>query len=223
MGQLRVTGGILNGRKILIPAHGEARYTSSKVRAAIFNLIGDVAGCDILDLFAGSGSLSIEALSRGAARAVCVEKSARMTEMLRENLRSLALDKDCVVLRMDVIYALPALSRRGDTYDLIFMDPPYDKGYVSVTLDLLKKQMVCRDDSLIVLEHSKREPLPDFVNPGSVRSKLYGDTAVTLIAYANLISGGRCGLRPDTPGGSEEPPPASGYPRYTKKYGGRAT
>ena len=181
MGELRVTGGVLKGRKILVPALGEARYTSSKVRAAIFNLIGDVAGCDVLDLFAGSGSLSIEALSRGAKRAVCVEKSGRMAEMLRENFRRLGLDKDCVVLNMDVIYALPALSKRGDTYDLILMDPPYDKGYVSVMFELLRKHPVCRDESLLVLEHSKREPLPGFVSPEGVRSKVYGDTAVSVI------------------------------------------
>lgn len=182
MGELRVTGGILRGRKILVPAHGEARYTSSKARSAIFNLIGDVEGYDVLDLFAGSGSLSIEALSRGARRAVCVEKERRMAEAIKENLRRLGLDKDCVVLNMDVIYALPALSRRRDTFDLILMDPPYDMGYVSATLDLLKKQTICRDGSLLVLEHSKREQLPGFVSPGSVRSRFYGDTAVSLVA-----------------------------------------
>jgi 16S rRNA (guanine966-N2)-methyltransferase len=182
VGELRVTGGMLRGRKILVPAHGEARYTSSKARAAIFNLIGDVQGYNVLDLFAGSGSLSIEALSRGARRVVCVEKSKRMAEAIRENVKRLGLDKDCVVLNMDVIYALPALSRRGDTYDLILMDPPYDAGYVSVTLDLLKKQTVCRDGALLVLEHSKREQVPGFVDPESVRSRLYGDTAISLIA-----------------------------------------
>jgi 16S rRNA (guanine966-N2)-methyltransferase len=94
LGELRVTGGVFKGRKILVPAHGEARYTSSKVRGAIFNLIGDVADCDVLDLFAGSGSLTVEALSRGARRAVCVEKSRPMAGVLKENLRRLGLDKD---------------------------------------------------------------------------------------------------------------------------------
>ena len=177
-GGVPVTRGNLKGRKILVPAHGEARYTSSKARAAIFNLIGDVEGYDVLDLFAGFGSLSIEALSRGARRAVCVEKERRMAEAIKENLRRLGLDKDCVVLNMDVIYALPALSRRRDTYDLILMDPPYDMGYVSATLDLLKKQTICRDGSLLVLEHSKREQLPGFVDPGSVKA---GFTEIQLL------------------------------------------
>ena len=198
VGELRVTGGFLKGRKISVPARGEARYTSSKVRAAIFNLIGDVTDFEVLDLFAGSGSLAIEALSRGAKRAVCVEKDRRMAEMLKENLRRLSLDKDCVVLNMDVIYALPALLGKGEMYDLVLLDPPYEMGHVSATVDLLRKQTVCRDGTLLVLEHSKREQLPGFIGTGRPKSKLYGDTAVTLITYANLHSGG-------DRGGSEEP------------------
>jgi 16S rRNA (guanine966-N2)-methyltransferase len=186
VGELRVTGGVLRGRKILVPAHGEARYTASKVRAAIFNLIGDVTHYDVLDLFAGSGSLSIEALSRGARRAVCVEKDRGMADVLKENLRRMGLDKDCVVMNMDVIYALPALSKRGDTYDLIVVDPPYEMGLIPATLDLLKKERLCGDGSLLVLEHSKREQLPGFIDPDSLRNRLYGDTAISLI---------RCGTK----------------------------
>ncbi|HVN25676.1 MAG TPA: 16S rRNA (guanine(966)-N(2))-methyltransferase RsmD [Syntrophorhabdales bacterium] len=182
MGELRLTGGRLKGRKIRVPDNADARYTSSKVRAAIFNLVGDIEGCEVLDLFAGAGSLSVEALSRGAKRAVCVEKSGRMAEMLKENLKKMGLDKDCVVLNMDVIYAVPALASKEDAFDLILMDPPYDKGYVSMTLEILRSQSICRSETLLVVEHSKRERLPDFINPESVRSKLYGDTAVSLIA-----------------------------------------
>ncbi len=173
---------MLKGRKIRVPTHAEARYTSSKVRSAIFNLIGDVIECDVLDLFAGSGSLTIEALSRGAARAVCVEKNGHMAGMLRENVRRLDLDKNCVVLHMDVIYALRTLSKKGDSFDVILMDPPYEMGYVSGTLELISKETICRDDSVVVVEHSKRERLPDFIGPERVRTKLYGDTAVSVIS-----------------------------------------
>ncbi len=182
MGALRITGGTLKGRKIFVPARGGARYTSSKARAAIFNMIGDVTGYEILDLFAGSGALAAEGLSRGARHAVCVEKEKRMADALKENLRRLGLDKDCVVMNMDVIYALPALSRKGAVYDLILMDPPYDQGYISATLEILRSLRVCRDGTLVVLEHSKREPVPDFVEAVSVRTRLYGDTAISLIS-----------------------------------------
>jgi 16S rRNA (guanine966-N2)-methyltransferase len=181
MGDVRLTGGILKGRKVSVPAREGARYTSSKVRAAIFNMIGDVEGYQVLDLFAGSGLFSIEALSRGAQRVVCVEKNRAMIDVLKENMKRLGLDKDCVVLNMDVLYALPVLSKKGDRYDLIFMDPPYDTGYVSATVDLLKGFPICGDGSLVVVEHSKREQLTGVRQEWDVRSRLYGDTVVSLI------------------------------------------
>jgi 16S rRNA (guanine(966)-N(2))-methyltransferase RsmD len=193
MGEVRVTGGVLRGRKVSVPSGGGARYTSSKVRAAIFDSIGSVEGLQVLDLFAGSGLFSIEALSRGAERAVCVEKNRAMASVLKENLDRLGLDKDCVVLNMDVIYAVPVLSRKGHRYDLIFMDPPYDTGYVSTTVGLLKGRTVCRDGALLVVEHSKREQLPGFQEEYEVRSKLYGDTAVSVIRCGWLNNARRSG------------------------------
>ncbi len=177
---------MLRGRKVSVPSHGGARYTSSKVREAIFDSIGSVEGFQVLDLFAGSGLFAIEALSRGAERAVCVEKNRAMASVLKGNLARLGLDKDCVVLNMDVIYAVPVLSRKGARYDLIFMDPPYEAGYVSTTFDLLKDRMVCREGALLVVEHSKREPLRGFQEGYEVRSRLYGDTAVSVIRCGRL-------------------------------------
>jgi 16S rRNA (guanine966-N2)-methyltransferase len=104
-----------------------------------------------------------------------------MIDVLKENMKRLGLDKDCVVLDMDVLYALPVLSKKGDRYDLIFMDPPYDTGYVSATVDLLKGSPICGDGSLVVVEHSKREQLTGVRQEWDVRSRLYGDTVVSLI------------------------------------------
>ena len=105
-----------------------------------------------------------------------------MAEMLKENLRRLGLDKDCVVLNMDVIYALPALSRRGDTYDLILMDPPYDMGYVSVTLDLLKQTDGLPRWIVYSCWSIRREEqgLPGFLEPGNVRKQACTETAARI-------------------------------------------
>ncbi len=184
MGEVRVTGGVLTGRKVTVPTRSGARYTSSKVRGAIFNTIGDVEGYEVLDLYAGSGLFSIEALSRGARHVVCVEKSRPMTGVINENVKRLGLDKDCLVLNMDVIYALPVLARKGGAYDLIFMDPPYDMGYVSMTLDLLREHPICGDNAVVVVEHSKREQVIGLRDWNNVRSKLYGDTVVSFISCA---------------------------------------
>ena len=182
MGGLRVTGGSLKGRSFAPSPDARTRYTSSKVRAAVFDLVGDVSGCLVLDLFAGSGSFTIEALSRGASRAVCVEKDARTAAVLRANLGRLGLDKHCLVYNSDVRYALRMLAKRERPFGLVFMDPPYEMGYLTATLPWLMKGSLCDADTLVIVEHSKREAIPDSVEREyEVRQRRYGDTLVSLV------------------------------------------
>lgn len=182
MHQLRITGGDLRGRKLILQKDDRARYTSSKVRKAIFDLVNGVLDFDVLDLFSGSGSFSAEALSRGARMATCVEREGEMARLLRMNLSNLSLDKDCLVLQMDVRYALRRLAKEGRRYDLVFLDPPYDAGHVRATTTGLARYGLCREGGLIVVEHSKREPVTGL--PGEwhlEKHKVYGDTMVTVI------------------------------------------
>jgi len=159
------------------------RYTSSKVREAIFNILGDMEGKRVLDLFAGSGSFAIEALSRGAASASLVEIDRDMVKIIEKNLASLNLNKSCHVFTMDVVYAVPFLAKRNFSYDIIFMDPPYDKGYVGELMRLLKTNRLYHDGTIIVIEHSKRETsaFSDFKEHYQINSKSYGDTFITLL------------------------------------------
>jgi len=182
MNQIRITGGRLKGRKISVAEGYDARYTSSRVREALFNMIGDVEGKHILDLFAGAGSFAIEALSRGAASATAVEMDRKRAALMRANLETLALNKYCQVLDMDVRYAVPFLYSKGALYDIIFMDPPYERGYVAEIMLLLEKQTVFNNDVLIIMEYSKRESIPfaDFPSFRPIKTKRYGDTFVTL-------------------------------------------
>lgn len=180
--QLRITGGRLKGRKIALQKDDRARYTSSKARKAIFDLIGDVSGLDVLDLFSGSGSFSIEALSRDAHAAVCVEKDVEMGRLLRSNLSDLSLDKHCLVLRMDVRYAVRRLAREGRRFDLVFLDPPYEADFVRQTLLILAGHQVCREGGSIVIEHSRREPLGTLPDECRIeKQKMYGDTMITVL------------------------------------------
>jgi 16S rRNA (guanine966-N2)-methyltransferase len=182
MGKLRITGGTLKGRNIAILEEGAARYTSGKARGAIFNLIGDIKGCRILDLFAGSGSFTIEAMSRGATSSTCVEKDRRMVANLKHNLSILSLDKNCLVLNMDVRYAIPFLYKSTHNYDIIFMDPPYERGLIEQTMLLLKDNTVYDGDTVFIAESSKRE-MPDLTLSNQwqeITTKLYGDTAIRL-------------------------------------------
>ncbi len=166
-----------------------ARYTSSKVREAIFNLMGDVTGCTVLDLFAGSGSFSIEAVSRGAASAVCVEKDREMAERLKKTLGKLSIDKDCLVLNMEVRYAIPFLYKRMSNYDIIFMDPPYEKGLIGQTMLLFKNNIVYDKNTTLIMEYSKREMINPTMLPGWLEeiTRRYGDTVISI-------------MRPDTQG-----------------------
>jgi 16S rRNA (guanine(966)-N(2))-methyltransferase RsmD len=183
MAGIRVTGGAYKGRRLSVARGSPARYTSSKVRQAVFDLLGDIEGMAVLDLFAGAGSFAVEALSRGAASLVAVEKERRTASLLAANLKDLAPDKDCLVVNMDVRYAVPMLGRQGRRFDVIFADPPYEMGYIALLPGLVKAGELCRDNGVLVLEHSKREAAG--APPGyAVRTKRYGDTLISVLACA---------------------------------------
>lgn len=187
MVRIRITGGSLKGRIIAVHENDVARYTSSKAREAIFSMLKDVKGLNILDIFAGSGIFAIEALSRGAKSATFIEKDKRMVNALKANLLKLSLEKDCFVLNMDVRYAIPFLYKRALNYDIIFMDPPYEQNLIADTMALLCKHAVYNDGSVFVLEHSKREqPFPASTDGfGETISRRYGDTVISFINFSN--------------------------------------
>jgi 16S rRNA (guanine966-N2)-methyltransferase len=182
--QLRITGGSLRGRRLALQKDDRARYTSSKVRQAIFDLIGDITGFAVLDLFSGSGSFSAEALSRGSQSSTCVERDGEMVRLLGANLSSLSIDKDCLVLHMDVRYALRRLAKEGRRYDVVFLDPPYEAEYVKTTTAALAKHGLCREGGLIVIEHSKREHLGKIPHEWHLeKQRTYGDTVITVLRH----------------------------------------
>jgi 16S rRNA (guanine966-N2)-methyltransferase len=182
MSGIRITGGRYKGRSIAAPKGGPARFTSAKVREAVFDLLGTVEGLSVLDLFAGSGSFTVEALSRGAASVTAVEADRRAAALIHRNLETLAADKDCHILNMDVRYALPMLHRQGSQFDLIFADPPYDMGHVAATVELLMRFPIYHGRSCLVFEHSKREEAPVAGQGFEMRVRRYGDTHLTLLS-----------------------------------------
>jgi 16S rRNA (guanine966-N2)-methyltransferase len=182
---LRITGGHLKGRKLAVQKDGRARYTSSKVRKAIFDILGEVEDFDILDLFGGSGSFTAEALSRDAKAATVVEKDGGMARLLESNLSNLSLYKRCLVLHMDVRYAVRRLAREGRSYDLVFLDPPYQVDLVKETIAALSRYRILRKGGLIVVEHSKREPIETIPKTWHLeKQRTYGDTVISVMRYA---------------------------------------
>jgi 16S rRNA (guanine(966)-N(2))-methyltransferase RsmD len=124
-GVTRIIAGVAGGRRIETPRGGGTRPTSDRVREALFSILGAAGPITgrVLDLYAGSGALGIEALSRGAESAVFVERDARAADVLRENLRALGAEAE--VRRVDVLRALREARSGGETYDLVLCDPPY--------------------------------------------------------------------------------------------------
>ncbi|MBM4275685.1 MAG: 16S rRNA (guanine(966)-N(2))-methyltransferase RsmD [Deltaproteobacteria bacterium] len=184
---MRVIGGSLGGRP-LAPVKGRMRPTAAKVREAIFNILGDrVAEARVLDLFAGTGALGIEALSRGAEKAVFVDEDPAALKVLRRNLESLDLAERAVVLPLPVNAALKKLSARGERFGLIFLDPPYGKGAGEATLKALAALRLPLPQAWVVAEHSRRENLPEDL--GQLRRhdlRRYGDTQVAFYLAAEL-------------------------------------
>lgn len=160
-----------------------ARYTSSKVRQAIFNMIGSVEGMSVLDLFAGSGSFSIEALSRGAVSATLVESNKIMVDLIGKNLATAGLNKYCQVFHMDVRYAIPLLYGRNNAFDIIFMDPPYERGYVTYVMTTLETNPLLTVGTVMVVEYSRREAdtAALFKDRTGARTRRYGDTVITVL------------------------------------------
>ncbi|MCS7172608.1 MAG: 16S rRNA (guanine(966)-N(2))-methyltransferase RsmD [Armatimonadetes bacterium] len=170
------------GRRIRVPPG--VRPTQERVRDAIFNMLGErVQEARVLDLFAGTGSLGLEALSRGAGEAVFVERDPRAVQVLRENLVRGGWEDRAEVWPSDVFRALRSLGRKGRRFDLVFLDPPYGLGLVGQTLEALRTSGLLVPGATVVAESGAREEVP--VPPGytAVRDRRYGDTRVRILVW----------------------------------------
>jgi 16S rRNA (guanine966-N2)-methyltransferase len=174
---VRVVAGEFKGRRLRAPRGMRTRPTADRVREAVFSMLGDVTGARVLDLYAGSGALGIEALSRGAASAVFVERDPRAVAALRENLRSLGLDEP--VRRQD---ALRFLAHAEGPFDLVFCDPPYDS--VPRVAGPLSERLPASlaEGARMVTESDKRTPLE--LPFALLADRTYGDTRIAIHAFS---------------------------------------
>lgn len=155
---MRVIAGKAKGRRLKVPKGQALRPTAARVKEALFDILPhDLSGVKVLDLFAGTGNLSIEALSRGATEAILIDSSSVSGNAIRENLRKLGLSGRSKVWITPVFRSLRLLSRRGETFDIIFLDPPYEKHWVGKTLRIISEGALLRESGTLVAEHSVRE------------------------------------------------------------------
>jgi 16S rRNA (guanine966-N2)-methyltransferase len=174
---MRVIGGELRGRKLQAPAGG-VRPTADRVREALFQRLGDFSGARVLDLYAGTGALGIEALSRGAARAIFVEHGARAIAVLRANLAQLGLSGRARVIHADAIAALRSLARAGERVDLAFADPPYASLELARAFAVIGEAGIVVPGGMLVAETRLRVELPDAPGFTELDRRRYGDTVI---------------------------------------------
>jgi 16S rRNA (guanine(966)-N(2))-methyltransferase RsmD len=183
---MRVIGGSAKGRRLRAPKGRKVRPTADRVKAALFNILPhDLSGLTALDLFAGSGNVGIEALSRGAAAATLVEVAPEVAAVVRENLERLGFADRCCVLNMPVARALRSLARDAKRFDLIFMDPPYGQGWVERILAMLQEGALLSDGAAVVAEHGARDPLAERYGVLALHDRRrYGDTFLSFYRRA---------------------------------------
>lgn len=176
---MRVIAGRLGGRRLKAPPGRVTRPTSDRVREALFSMLGEVTGARVLDLFAGSGALGIEALSRGARRAVFVERDGMAARALGENLAALGIDaEEGEWRRIEAAQALRSARAGKETYDLVFIDPPYGQAREWALELEAQLPALLEPGARVIIESDRREPLE--LEMGVERQRRYGDTTITI-------------------------------------------
>lgn len=153
---MRVIAGSARRLQLKAPEGMNTRPTADRVKESLFNMLNpDLYGCSFLDLFSGSGGIGIEALSRGAKKAVFVDASAECAGIIRHNLEFTKLSENAVILNEDVYAAIEGLGRNGERFDIIFMDPPYAAGFYQPVLKKIREAGILAEDGYIVAEAAK--------------------------------------------------------------------
>lgn len=185
---MRVISGSARKRRLKAPPGRDVRPTADRVKEALFNILVErIDGCLFLDLFAGTGGVGIEALSRGAEKAVFVEKDARVMKVLQDNLRLTGLDVRAETILGEFETGLKKLGSRGQKFDLVFLDPPYGQGLAYITLMGLVKHSLIKPQGLVVVETGRQEVLPaQVVILELYRQVRYGDTLLSFYAIGQV-------------------------------------
>lgn len=179
---MRIIAGKYKGRVIEMPRG--IRPTQDKVRKALFDILGDVGGLSFLELFAGSGAVGFEAASRGVGALILVETNRDCLLAIKENMRSLKLES-CDLYPLEAGKAVETFHKKKRSFDLIFLDPPYYEGLSKKTLQSLGAYDILAPNGFIVVQHFKKDGLPDKLGVLSLfKAARYGDTVLSFYKKA---------------------------------------
>ena len=181
---LRISGGSLRGRKLSGPEGLEFRPTTGRVKEFIFFLYRqEIENSRFLDLFSGSGSLGLEALSRGAREGYFVEKSPRSIHLLNKNIHACGFSEKAHVLAGDVFSVLDRLGKRGESFPVIFADPPFKESLRSRILDAVSRNKVLKANGLLILEHESHDVDSGQGDLVMVRQKKFGHCLISIYGH----------------------------------------
>jgi 16S rRNA (guanine(966)-N(2))-methyltransferase RsmD len=182
-----VVAGSAKGHKLKTLSDNSTRPTSDRVKEALFSIIANyIPDADVIDLFAGTGSLGIEALSRGAKKAVFVDKSKDCYELIKGNLEHTKLTDKAVIIATGIQEAIPGIAKQMSKFDIILMDPPYRKNLVKETLTILSNNDIMNENCIIIAEHDKSDEVPSEVGRIKlIRTQKYKDTILSIYKREN--------------------------------------
>lgn len=181
--KMRIIAGKHRGRRLKAVPGQTTRPTADRVKEAVFSAISDkLPGCCFLDVFSGTGSMALEALSRGAAKAVLIEKDGNALKVIRDNLAVCHEEANATIISKEASQALKTLVLLNKSFDIVYIDPPYQGGLYEKTLDILAKGQLLADDGIILCESAKNTSLM----PGNsifciYKERFYGDTKITFL------------------------------------------
>jgi 16S rRNA (guanine(966)-N(2))-methyltransferase RsmD len=184
---MRIIGGQAKGRRIAVPPGYAVRPTADRIKEALFNILASVDGLMFLDLYAGTGNVGMEALSRGAKQVVFVEKINLLVKSIKKNLDEFGFQGRYRIVHMDAEKAIMCLAQEGASFDLIFADPPYRMGLIDNTLGLLKVySSILAGDGKLILQHVVSEPLKLRTDTAFELedSRRYGDTILSFLRHS---------------------------------------
>ena len=182
---MRIITGSAKGTKLKVPVGIDTRPTADRVKESVFNILSDiVVDAHVLDIFAGTGNLGLEALSRGAKTAVFIDNSNDSIAIIKENANHTKLAQQTEIYKNDVLRALDRFVQDERSFDLLFCDPPYKKGFVQVVLEKLDQFPIMALGGVVVIEHSRHEKIADeWENLQLKRTERYGATLVSFLLY----------------------------------------
>ena len=191
---MRIIGGQFKGKKLHTFQGNDIRPTSDRLRESVFNILRNrVRNAIVLDLFAGTGALGIEALSRGAESAVFIDNYKRAIFLIQRNILACGLDNISITHCWNIKKNLNCIRSSDPVFDLIFMDPPYTKHLVKPTLDHLKHTRALAQNACIVVEHSLKEGIPDFRPDFTCTDqRKYGKTFISFLTFNSKVRSLRC-------------------------------